>query len=236
MGIFKKVKGAVSSKANAAIDKLSDPSKELDLILMDLESQRSIAIKELLSYKASAKAMERDLAEQATRGEAWEKRAMIAIKKGDDALAKECLQRKRRCETERLSIKRDQNEAAGYALQLNNSRKELDTKLKMLKLRKGTIAARLASARSGGSDPFSQSNELFDKMDEAERRIDEEIFEQEAASELDSEEEGNAALEAALLKAASAPVVVGVGVEGAEDDPLAELKAKMATDAKQLKD
>jgi phage shock protein A len=236
MGIFKKVKGAVNSKANAAIDKLSDPAKELDLVLMDLETQRGIAIKELLSYKASAKAMDRDLDEQATRAAAWEKRAMIAIKNGDDSLAKECLQRKRNCEIERGKIKRDQNEAAGYALQLNNSRKVLDTKLKMLKLRKGTMAARLASARSGGSDPFTESNDLFDKLDEAERRIDEEIFEQEAARELDSEEEGNAALEAALLKAAEAPVVVGVEAEDSEGDPLAALKAKMAGDAKLLKD
>lgn len=233
MGIFKKVKGAVSSKANAAIDKMSDPAKEMDMILLDLEAQRTIAIKELLSYKASAKAMDQSLEEQKTRAEAWEKRAMIAIKNGDDSLAKECLQRKRRCEVERASIKRDQNEAAGYAAQLNNSRKELDTKLKMLKLRKGTIAAQLASTRSGGSDPFSESNELFDKLDEAEQRIDDEIFEQEAAAELESEEDGNAALEAALFKASQDPAVIDPEGEG---DPLAELKAKMAADPKQLKD
>jgi phage shock protein A len=233
MGIFKKVKVAVSSKANAAIDKMSDPAKEMEVILMDLEAQRKIALKELLTYKATAKAMDQSILEQETRAAAWEKRAMIAIKNGDDALAKECLQRKRRCEAERLSIKRDQNEAAGYAMQLNNSRKELDTKLKMLKLRKGTIAAQLASTRSGGSDPFSESEDLFDKLDEAERRIDDEIFEQQAAAELDSEGEGNAALEAALLKAAQDPAVA---MPPDEDDPLAALKAKMAADPKQLKD
>jgi phage shock protein A len=177
--------------------------------------------------------MDQNLQEQETRAAAWEKRAMIAIKRGDDALAKECLQRKRRCVAERASIKRDQNEAAGYAAQLNNSRKELDTKLKMLKLRKGTIAAQLASARSGGSDPFAQSNALFDKLDEAERRIDDEIFEQEAAAELESEGEGNAALEAALLKAAQSPSVVETT---GDDDPLSALKAKMAADPKQLKE
>ncbi len=233
MGIFKKVKGAVSSKANAAIDKMMDPAKEMDLILLDLEAQRKIAIKELLTYKATAKAMDRDLVEQDTRAGAWEKRAMIAIKNGDDELAKECIQRKRRCELERANIKRDQNEAAGYAMQLNNSRKELDAKLKMLKLRKGTIAAQLASTRSGGSDPFSASEALFDKMDEAERRIDDEIFEQQAAEELDSEGEGNAALEAALLKASLDPAVVETSDH---QDPLAALKAKMADDPKQLKD
>jgi phage shock protein A len=231
MGIIKKVKGAVSSKANAALDKISDPHKEMEIILMDLEAQRTIAIKELLAYKADAKSMERTLEEQRTRAEAWEKRAMIAVKKGDDELAKECLQRKKDCEIEIVKIKRDQAEAAGYAAQLNNSRKELDAKLKMLKLRKGTIAAQLAATRSGKGDVFEQSNELFDKLDEAERRIDEEIFEQQAVAELDSEQEANAALESALLKAArSEPTVED------PEDPLAELKAKMADDKKLLEE
>lgn len=232
MGIIKKVKGAVSSKANAALDKISDPAKEMEIILMDLEAQRTIAIKELLSYKADAKSMERGFEEQQTRAQAWEKRAMIAVKKGDDDLAKECLQRKKDCELEMRKIKRDQAEAAGYATQLNNSRKELDAKLKMLKLRKGTIAAQLAASRSGSGDVFEQSNELFDKLDEAERRIDEEIFEQQAAAELDSEQEANAALESALLKAAQSTEHV---VED-PDDPLAALKAKMADEKKLLKE
>lgn len=231
MGIIKKVKGAMSSKANAALDKMIDPAKEFDLVLLDLEAQRTIAIKELLAYKASAKMMEQGLDEQKTRASAWEKRAMIAVKKGHDEAAKECLQRKKECELELVKIKRDQNEAAGYAAQLNNSRKELDTKLKMLKLRKGTIAAQLAASRSGAGDAFAQSNELFDKLEEAERRIDDEIIEQQALAELDGEQEANAALESAMLKAASQ---AGEQPEGSKDS-LAELKAKMNADKKLLK-
>ncbi len=231
MSFIKKMKGGLSAKANSTLDKMITPEKEMDLILADLETQQKNAMKELLSYKTTAKQMEREAEEQALRATVWEKRAMIAIKTGDDALAKDCLVRKKKCEIEVVKIKRDQAEAAGYAAELNASRKKVEVKLKMLKLRKGTIAAQLAATRSGKGDVFAQSEELFDKMEEAERRIDAEIFEQEAAAELDEGEAADAKLEAAFL---ADPKLAGGSIE--TDDPLAALKAKMGADKKQLSD
>ncbi len=222
------MRGAMSSKANAALDRAIDPAKEIDIIILDLETQYKKAMKDLIGYKASAKQMEHSVVEQETQALAWEKRAMIAIKTGDDESAKKCLERKRNCEHEVREIKRDQAEAAGYAAELNASRKKLDAKLRMLKLKKGTLASQIAMARSGGNDGFG--NELFDKLEEAERQIDAEIFEQEAARELDGEQEADMALEAALLKASGE---AGPDLSDA-DDPLAQLKAKM-DETKQLK-
>ncbi len=230
MGIFKKMRGAVSSKANSALDRAIDPAKEIDIIILDMETQYRNAMKNLISYKADAKLMETNAEQEQTRAKTWEKRAMIAIKQGDDETARECLQRKRKSEIEVAKIKRDQAEAAGYAAELNASRKKLDAKLRMLKLKKGTLANQIAAARSGGTDAFG--NELFDKLEEAERQIDEELFAQEAAAELDGEAAANMALEAALLKA-------GEGDTGAlpgEEDPLVQLKAKMSDGPKRLKD
>tara|TARA_R110002096_G_scaffold292224_1_gene486568 strand:+ start:127520 stop:128218 length:699 start_codon:yes stop_codon:yes gene_type:complete len=232
MGIFKKMRGAVSSKANSALDRAIDPAKEIDIIILDMETQYRHAMKELIRYKADAKLMENSATEEQTRAATWEKRAMIAIKQGDDETAKECLQRKRKSEIEVTKIKRDQAEAAGYAAELNASRKKLDAKLRMLKLKKGTLANQIAAARSGGTDVFSQSDELFDKLEEAERQIDQDIFEQEAAAELDGEAAANMALEAALLKASEHDT----GVMPGEEDPLAQLKAKMSEDPKRLKE
>lgn len=230
MGIIKRVKGAVSSKANAALDRAIDPHKEMDIVIMDLDAQYKKALKELLSYKTTAKQMEQAVGEHQTRAKTWETRAMIAIKSGDDDTAKECLKRKKQCDLEVIKIKRDQAEAAGYAAELNNSRKVLDSKLKMLKLRKGTIASQLAASRSGKGDVFAQSEELFDKMDEAERLIDEELFAQQAEAELAGDDSTQADFEIELLKASRAPVLVE-----SSDDPLLQLKARMASEKKQLK-
>jgi len=61
MGWFSRMKKGVKSKANAAIDKMVDPEKELDKAIMELEEQRKQAIEELISYKATAKQMEQDI-------------------------------------------------------------------------------------------------------------------------------------------------------------------------------
>lgn len=230
MGIFKKIKGSVSSKANAALDRAIDPQREMEIIIMDLDTQYKKALQELLTYKATAKQMNHSIEEQQNQAKLWEKRAMIAVKNGDDQTAKDCLQRKKQSEIEVLKIKRDQAEAAGYAAELNNSRKTLETKLKLLKLRKGSIASQLAASRSGKGDVFAQSEELFDKMDEAERLIDEELFEQQANAELAGEGAAENDLEIALLKASRGPMT-----ESSDDDPLRQLKARMASDKKLLK-
>ena len=55
MGIFSRIKGGISSKANGALDRAIDPEKELDMAILELEEGRKKAMAELLSYKTTAK-------------------------------------------------------------------------------------------------------------------------------------------------------------------------------------
>ncbi len=226
MGIFSKIKGAFGSKANAALDKAIDPEKELDMAIMELEEGRKNAIAELISYKATAKQMDHDIDEYQRKKESWEKRAMEAVRAKDDDLAREALTEKKRCEVEITKIQRDKDEASSYAIQLNNSRKKFETKLKMLKLRKGTMAAQMKAARQGGDNPFSTEGEAWEKFRRAEEKIDEEAI----AAEVDAIMEGDdvpggisaAEFDQKLLEAGANPAD--------PDDALAQLKAKMDAD------
>ncbi len=218
MGILRRMKTALKSKTNSAIDRASDPAKELDRAIAELEETHRAAMKELLSFKTTAKRMDQDLAKLDEEVSLWEQRARVAVKKGSDELAKKCLREKKRVELERAAIQRDREEAQTYAAELNKSRKQAETKLQMLKMRKGTLATQIASARSGGSSTFGKEAELFDKLDKAEERIDEGVV----AAEVDvamASEEADAAERAADIEQASA--------ESETDDALAELKAKM---------
>src|SRR5689334_18082177 len=179
MGIFSKIKNGISSKANAALDKAIDPEKELDMAIMELEEGRKKAMAELLSYKTTAKTLEQDLEKHRAKAAEWERRAMLAVKAGDDDAAKTALREKKAAEAEAAKIERDKHEAASYAIQLNKSRKEFETKLQMLKLRKGTLATQLASARSGGGDVFGNDSSVWDRFKAAEDRIDQEAIESE---------------------------------------------------------
>src|SRR5215813_3669031 len=220
MGIFSRIKGGLSSKANSAIDKAIDPAKELDMAILELEEGRKKALAELVSYKTTAKQLDADMEKHRGKAAEWEKRAMLAIKAGDDEAAKLALREKRAAEAEAGKIERDKHEAASYAIQLNKSRKEFETKLQMLKMRKGTLATQLAAARSGGGDAFGNDPSVWERFKLAEDRIDSEAIQ----TEVDAALRGEDALAASEIDAKLAKLAPG-GVPAA-DDALAQLKDK----------
>jgi phage shock protein A len=224
MGIFGRMKDGIKSRANAAIDKAIDPEKELDMAILELEEGRKKALQELISYKATSKQMEQEIAKYTERAEAWEKKAMIAVRAGDDEAARTALKEKKNALVEVGKITRDRDEAASYAIQLNKSRKEFETKLQILKMRKGTLATQLAAARSGGNDTFAGTSELFDKFERAEQRIDDEAIETEVDAALRGEELASAEFDAKLLAAGGDPQGSGADPDAA----LAAIKAKVA--------
>lgn len=223
MGIFSKIKDGISGKANAALDRAIDPEKEVDMAIMELEDGRKKALAELVGYKATAKQLENDIDKYKAKVAEWERRAMVAVKAGDDESAKTALREKKHCEVELAKIIRDKHEATSYAVQLNKSRKEFETKLQMLKLRKGTLATQIAAARSAGSDAFGNDSSVWDKFQRAEDRIDAEAIE----TEVDAAMRGEDA-EAQLIDAKLAALPAGTDAAGSSDDALAQLKDKMA--------
>jgi len=233
MGIFKRMKDGISSKANAALDKAIDPEKELDMAILELEEGRKKALQELITYKATAKNLDNDIDKFTKKVAEWERRAMIAVRAGDDDAAKTALREKKSAEAELVKITNDKHEAASYAIQLNKSRKEFETKLQMLKLRKGTLATQIAAGRSAGGDAFGNDTSVWDRFKEAEDRIDSEAIETEVDAAMRGEEMDVADFDRKL--AAKAPAGLLEAETGA--DPLAALKDKMAADkaAKQQK-
>jgi len=231
MGLFSRMKNGISSRANAALDKAIDPEKELDMAILELEDGRKKALEELIAYKTSAKQMLQDIEKQKTRATEWEKRAMIAVKAGDDEEAKKALREKKACLVEAAKIQRDHDEAASYAIQLNKSRKTFETKLKVLKMRKGTLATQLAAARSASGDAFGLDTDVWDKFQRAEERIDAEAIETEVDAALRGEDAAAADFDAKLLAAAGDAALLPGGAEpSAADAQLAALKAKVAAD------
>ncbi|HEY5946915.1 MAG TPA: PspA/IM30 family protein, partial [Kofleriaceae bacterium] len=164
--------------------------------------------------------LDMDVEKYKAKAAEWEKRAMMAVRAGDDEAAKTALREKKNAETELAKIERDKHEAASYAIQLNKSRKEFETKLTMLKLRKGTLATQIAAARSAGGDAFGNDSSVWDKFQRAEDRIDQEAIETEVDAAMRGEDAEAQLFDAKLaaLPAAAADA----------DDALAKLKDKMA--------
>jgi phage shock protein A len=228
VGIFSKIKNGISSKANAALDKAIDPEKELDMAIMELEEQRKKALQELISYKATAKQLDQDIEKYTARATEWERRAMVAVRAGDDDAAKLALKEKKNALVEIEKIKRDKAEATSYAVQLNKSRKVFEVKLQTLKLRKGTLATQIAAARAGG-DAFGNDQGVWDKFKEAEDRIDAEAIETEVDASLRGEELAQADFDQKLI-AATGGSMAALKAGGDTEDQLAAIKAKVDAD------
>lgn len=224
MGIFTRIKNTLSDKAGSAIDRATDPAKEIDLAIAELEEQRKKALAELISYKANAKQMDAEIERHRAKAAEWETRAMSAIKAGDDELAKRALREKRACEVEIEKIGKDRAEAAGYAAQLNKSRKTFETRLQMFKLRKGTLATQLAAARSAGGDAFGNDSSVWDRFADAEDKIDRVAVESEVDAAMRGEALDERDFDRRLASAAGAEAMAALP---AADDALSQLKRKM---------
>jgi phage shock protein A len=225
MGLFGRMKKGISSKANAALDRAIDPAKEIDMAILELEEQRKKALAELVSYKATAKQMDNDQKAQEEKAAVWEKRAMTAVKAGDDDSAREALKKKKECLIEAAKIKRDRDEAAGYAIGLNKSRKEFEVKLQILKLKRGTLATQLAAARSAGGDAFGHDTSVWDTFAKAEERIEAATIDTEVDAAMRGEIEKSAELEAKILSAGAKAGVTAGALTG--EDALSALKRRM---------
>ena len=227
MGFFKRVKDGISSKANAALDKAIDPEKEIEMAILELEDQRKKALEELIAYKTTSKQMEQEIEKFKERAAKYEQKAMMAVKAGDDEVARAALKEKKAALVEIVKITKDRDEAASYAIQLNKSRKTFETKLAMLKMRKGTLATQIAAARSAGGDAFGNSGEVWDKFKRAEDRIDSEVIETEVDAAMRGETAAEAELDGKILAAQKELGPGGIDPDSA-DKALDALKAKVA--------
>jgi phage shock protein A len=94
MAILDRIAMVIRSNLNALINQAEDPEKMLDQILIDMRQQLQEAKREV----AAAIADERRLAAQLEAARAqvseWDRRAVLAVERGEDDLAREALRRK----------------------------------------------------------------------------------------------------------------------------------------------
>jgi phage shock protein A len=172
MGIFDRMGKVISSNFNALLDKAEDDRKLIELNLDEMDEQLRAGQEDVIGAVAAEKQLRKKadaLREDLGR---WEKRAELALKSDDEALAREALKQKKRVTGELATVDKARGEQRDTALRTKEELERMKQKLAELKLRKGTIIARSQEARSatssgglgarGGSSAF----ENFRRMEE----------------------------------------------------------------------
>lgn len=150
MGIFDRMGKVISSNLNSMLDKAEDDKKLLELNLEEMAEQLKAGRQDVIAAVAAEKQLRKKVDDLKADVEKWEKRAELALKSDDEALAREALKQKKRAESEVETVDKARVEQRDTALKMKEELERMEQKLDELKLRKGTIAARASQARAGG--------------------------------------------------------------------------------------
>lgn len=221
MGIFSRLAALIKSNINDLISKAEDPEKMLEQVVIDMANQLIEAKKQVAVAIADEKRLAKQAEGEAAKAAEWERRAMMAVRAGDDALAKEALQRKKEHDNLAQVYKEQWSKQKKQVDQLKLALRVLNQKIEEAKRKKQVLIARKrrAEAQKKIQETMAglQESSAFETFDRMSQKVDQIEAEAEAASELAEEYTGDVlAHKFQTLEA----------TQGA-DDELAALKQKM---------
>jgi phage shock protein A len=183
MGIIDRISTLLKSNLNSAIDKMTDPGKQIDQLVIEMEDQARKARGEVQQALALEKRTRQKLTALEKSATEWQDRAERALKAGDENLAREALKRKLDVDGEYAETKSALDEQVGHADALTQALKALDQRINEVKLRKETLKAqaRAQKSRDQGGSGKPEAFERFDQLvtgvevKEAEVELDDEL-------------------------------------------------------------
>jgi phage shock protein A len=222
MGIFSRLGTLIKSNLNELISRAEDPQKMLNQIVLDMQNQLVEAKKQVAVSIADEKRLKKQFDEQSELSKEWERKAMMAVRSGDDVLAKEALRRKAEHDAQIVEFSKQWDLQKQAVDKLKDQLRTLNDKIEEAKRKKNILIARQkrAEAQKAIQDTMRglSDTSAFDTFDRMSQRVDQIEAEAEASTELGNELAGDT-----LAQKFKALESTGAGADAA----LEELKAKM---------
>jgi phage shock protein A len=150
MGIFDRMGKVIQSNLNSLLDKSEDDRKLVDLNLDEMDEQIKAGQREVVQALGAEKQLQKRALDLEAEVEKWDKRAELALKGGDEPLAREALKQKKRVSGELAVATKARGEQADLAARMKGDLEKMRDKLAELKMKRGALVARAQQARSGG--------------------------------------------------------------------------------------
>ena len=222
MGIFSRLGTLIKSNINDLINRAEDPEKMLNQVLLEMQQQLVAAKKAVAVAIADEKKLHKQYSSETDKAKEWERKAMVAVRAGDDNLARQALVRKQEHETISAQFEQQWMAQKGAVDKLKDALRLLNNKIEEAKRKKNILIARkkraeaqqqIASTIQGLGDTSA-----FDTFDRMADQIDMLEAEAEAGAEIAGELSGSS-LESKFMALEAGG--------GEADDALAALKGKM---------
>ncbi len=206
------------------IGKAEDPEKMLNQMLLDMQEQLIEAKKQVAISIADEKRLAKQFNSENHLAKEWEKKAILAVKAGNDALAGQALERKAEHAKQAIAFNGQWQAQKTSVESLKKALISLSDKISEAKRKKNLLVARARRAEAQKTISETMSGLSTTSATETIARMEEKIDSMEAEAQATSElanEIGTDSLEAEFEK-----------LEVSEtSDALAELKAKMGVTA-----
>ncbi|MCA9716792.1 MAG: PspA/IM30 family protein [Myxococcales bacterium] len=232
MGLFSRIGTLFRSNINELINKAEDPEKMLNQVLVDMKSQLVEAKKQVAVAIADEKRLKKQYETEAAKAADWEKKAMLAVRAGDDNLARAALGRKKSHAEIAATLKQQWDAQKESVEKLKEALRGLDSKIEEAKRKRNMLVSRAkrAEAQRTINETLNGINNTsaFDTFERMADRVTQLEAEAEATSEM------SAALTEGVdtsLESQFKALEAGPGV----DDELERLKSQMALKAAESK-
>lgn len=223
MGIFGRLGTVIKANINDLISRAENPEKMLNQLIFDMKEQLVDSKKQVAAAIADEKRLKKQFEGELNQAKNWEKKAMLAVRAGDEGLAREALQRKVEHANMALQYKEQWVQQKSACDKLRQALKMLNDKIQEASRKKNLLIAKQkrAEAQKTIHDTMSglSDNNAFDTFERMAQKIEQAEAEAEASAELSMDSmEFDLEEKFKKLEQESGPAV---------DDELAALKAKM---------
>lgn len=195
MGIFSRLAQLIKANLNDLIDKAEDPEKMLEQVIVDMNAQLIENRKRVAEAITDEKHLQRLVEKEAAEAAEWERRAMLAVRQGDDNLARDALDRKKHHSTLAKQYEDQWQKQKAAVDQLKSALRMLNDKIEEAKRNKNLLKARLARAKAqqdiGATLHGLKDNSAFEQFERLKTKVERIEAEAEASSELAEEYTGD---------------------------------------------
>ncbi len=195
MGIFSRLAQLIKSNLNDLISKSEDPEKMLVQVVLDMTTQLMEAKKQVAASIADEKRLAKQFEQESANAAEWERRAMMALRAGNEELAKEALARKREHDALAATFKDQWAKQKAAVEQLKKALRMLNDKIEEAKRKKNVLIARKkrAEAQKAIQETMSglKDQSAFETFDRMAGKIEQMEAEASAQAELNEEYSGD---------------------------------------------
>lgn len=219
--LLSRIRGLMVAEAHHAVDRAENPQVMSHQLVRDLGTELAAANRGLVAALGAERQLQRSREKLEQEAADWERKAEALLRKGDEALTREALQRAVTQRQGAAALVLPLEQAGRTVQRLRGQVARLRAELERVRQRVTVIDAHQAAAtalRSAGlaDDAYSRAMDRAQDLDRYERRVEIADSEAEAAGELLDEQDK---LERSAAQA---------GSDAAVDEALAALRRKLA--------